>query len=97
MRSEVIVIRDRLHKGLRQWLSNLKNRRDKLEKQILLRKKTDKSSIRNSLPSSLLRTTENIEGNQWQTVSEELRRETLEIKMLINAVKTLNTKTINPT
>ncbi|CAH8548585.1 unnamed protein product [Schistosoma bovis] len=97
MRSEVIVIRDRLHKGLRQWLSTLKNRRDKLEKQILLRKKTDKSSIRNSLPSSLLRTTENIEGNQWQTVSEELRRETLEIKMLINAVKTLNTKTINPT
>ncbi|KAK4471240.1 hypothetical protein MN116_004686 [Schistosoma mekongi] len=97
MRSEVVVIRDRLHKGLRQWLSNLQNRRDKLEKQILLRKKTDKSSIRNPLPNVLSKTVENIEEDQWQTISEELRKETLEIKMLINAVKTLNTSVTGPT
>ncbi|CAH8499117.1 unnamed protein product [Schistosoma turkestanicum] len=96
MHSEVIAIRDRLHKGLRQWLANLQNRRDKLERQILLRKKTDKSSVRNSLPGPS-KTAENVEENQWQTVSEELRKKTLEIKMLINAVKTLNTKTLTAT
>ncbi|CAH8528698.1 unnamed protein product [Heterobilharzia americana] len=96
MHSEVLVIRDRLHKGLRQWLSTLQNRRTKLERQMLLFRKIDKSSIRGSFPGIFLKTEDSSEGNQWEVVSDELRRETVEIKMLINAVKTLNTKTINP-
>nr|CAH8849058.1 unnamed protein product [Trichobilharzia regenti] len=97
MHNEVLVIRDRLHKGLRQWLSTLQNRRAKLEKQLMLCRKTGRLSVCTPVSGNISRNEEDNEGNQWQLVSDELRRETVEIKMLINAVKTLNTKSINPT